>query len=174
MISVLFLCLSIAKTIKRKKSSRSIQRERPSRLSKNDVSSISNGIVRERQGEDNNSVRILSEGIVNVSFDDIDDINMIDSGSIDTVNDDDGDKKESWDINANGVNSVSVGNGVMRSISFKDDLLFKLKRNKEESVSENQDKDKSSKTSSNHTHGPSLFTCSQECFKNNSIRLLEH
>ena len=169
MISVLFLCLSIAKTIKRKKNSRSIQRERPSRLSKNDVSSISNGIVRERQGEDNNSVRILSEGIVNVSFDDIDDINMIDSGSIDTVNDDDGDKKESWDINANGVN-----NGVMRSISFKDDLLFKLKRNKEESVSENQDKDNSSKTSSNHTHGPSLFTCSQECFKNNSIRLLEH
>ena len=82
---------------------------------------MSNGVVRERPKEEENTcVSIISSGVVNVSFDDIEDMNMIDSGSVATVSDDE-----------EGTNKAVVGEivtfekivSIKRSVSFKDELL---------------------------------------------------
>ena len=120
-ISVLFLCLSIVKTLKRRQSLRlnSIRRRRSTK--RHNVDSLSNGVVRERPKEEENTcVSIISSGVVNVSFDDIEDMNMIDSGSVATVSDDE-----------EGTNKAVVGEivtsekivSIKRSVSFKDELL---------------------------------------------------
>ena len=131
-----------------------MRRQRPP---KNDVSSLSNGIVRERPNEDSNCVSIISSGVVNVSFDDIDDMNMIDSGSVATVNDDEDNEGEAMDVTFK-KKDVSIE----RSVSFKDEVL---KENKNVQIAAvREDSDKSSELTSDHQHGPSLFSCSKDCF----------
>ena len=126
------------------------------RSTKNDVSSLSNGIVRERPNEDSNCVSIISSGVVNVSFDDIDDMNMIDSGSVATVDDDEDNEGEAMDVTFK-KKDVSIE----RSVSFKDEV-----KENEEIAAVREDSDKSSKLTSDHQHqhGPSLFSCSKDCF----------
>lgn len=126
------------------------------RSTKNDVSSLSNGIVRERPNEDSNCVSIISSGVVNVSFDDIDDMNMIDSGSVATVNDDEDNEVEAIDV-AFKKKDVSIE----RSVSFKDEV----QENEESAaVAVREDSDHSLKLTLDHQHGPKLFSCSKDCF----------
>ena len=75
---------------------------------------MSNGIVRERPKEENTCVSIISSGVVNVSFDDIEDMNMIDSGSVATVSDDE--DRENKTVTSDKIVSIK------RSVSFKDEL----------------------------------------------------
>ena len=91
---------------------------RRSRSNKQDVAILSNGIVREPPEEDTNPVSIISSGVVNVSFDDIDDMNMIDSGSVATVSDDEGREKETMDGDIVSYEKIV---GLKRSVSFKDE-----------------------------------------------------
>ena len=117
LISVLFLCLSIVKTLKRKQSLRLNSIRRP-RSTKHDIASLSNGIVRERPEEENICVSIISSGVVNVSFDDIEDMNMIDSGSVATVSDDEDRENQTEDGKI--VTSDKIVS-IKRSVSFKDE-----------------------------------------------------
>ena len=80
---------------------------------------MSNGIVRERPKEENTCVSIISSGVVNVSFDDIEDMNMIDSGSVATVSDDE--DRENKTVDRKIVTSDKIVS-IKRSVSFKDEL----------------------------------------------------
>ena len=134
---------------------------RGSRSTKHDVASLSNGIVRERPKDDNNPVSIISNGVVNVSFDDIDDINMIDSGSVATVNDDDDRENETMEEDIVTFEKIV---SLKRSVSFKDE---QQENRSEAIVSVKEDSDKPSERSVDHRHGPRLFSCSKDCFGTN-------
>ena len=62
---------------------------------------------------------IISSGVVNVSFDDIEDMNMIDSGSVATVSDDE--DRENKTVDRKIVTSDKIVS-IKRSVSFKDEL----------------------------------------------------
>ena len=181
-VSVLFICLSMAK-IKRKPLI-SVNDDRPGQVQQNHV-----------------EIHTISNGIINMNFDDIDDIDMIDNSSIETFNEDHHDMLEIP------VDLVIENRRIGKSISYRDDIAQPASKEKledetkiepqgresnkingieiEESTPEdsltyreknqkpnNTSQEYEDKTSSvkqeyvlDHVHGPSVFQCSKNCFQ---------
>ena len=101
----------------------------------------------------------ISNGIINLNFD-ADDIDMIDSDSVNTIHNDEEENEKEVKI-------------VKRKVSFRDDLQKQLdkKEQKDDIDTVNTPNEDSSKNPDyeshlTHVHGPSLFQCTLDCFEN--------
>ena len=190
-VSVLFICLSMAK-IKRKP-----------------LISINDDRLPPQVQQNHVEVHAISNGIINVSFDDIDDIDMIDNSSIETFNED------QYGMFEIPVDLVIEDRKIGRSVSFKDDFAhlrseiatvvnhemgpkeegeaikndneknpgiikdtchensiksqcsIQVDQNQKQPLKEPEKIGTLGKQDSDpdHVHGPSLFQCSKNCFQ---------
>ena len=147
-IPVLFLCLSFAKSLKK-------------------TPSVVTEVVLDRP-RTAATVSTISNGVINVCFDDLE---MIDSSSVASVatHREDGDRdrdpqSEGEDVAEEVfVEAPKAECKLKRNVSFKDDIpsIRVVKVDGSDNVSQSQ-KDKLELP---HIHGPSLFQCSHNCFQ---------
>ena len=147
-IPVLFLCLSFAKSLKK-------------------TPSVVTEVVLDRP-RTTATVSTISNGVINVSFDDFE---MIDSSSVASVatHREDGDRdrdpqSEGEDVAEEVfVDAPKAECKLKRNVSFKDDIpsIRVVKVEESEDVSQSQKE----KLELPHIHGPSLFQCSHNCFQ---------
>ena len=149
-IPVLFLCLSFAKSLKK-------------------TQSVVTEVVLDRP-RTTATVSTISNGVINVSFDDFE---MIDSSSVASVatHREDGDRDHDRILQSEGedvaeevfVDAPKAECKLKRIVSFKDDIpsIRVVKVEESDDVSQSQ-KDK---LDLSHIHGPSLFQCSHNCFQ---------
>ena len=147
-IPVLFLCLSFAKSLKK-------------------TPSVVTEVVLDRP-RTTATVSTISNGVINVSFDDFE---MIDSSSVASVathregGDHDRDPQSEGEDVAEEVfvNAPKAECKLKRNVSFKDDIpsIRVVKVEESEDVSQSQKE----KLELPHIHGPSLFQCSHNCFQ---------
>ena len=147
-IPVLFLCLSFAKSLKK-------------------TPSVVTEVVLDRP-RTAATVSTISNGVINVCFDDLE---MIDSSSVASVatnregEDGDRDRDPQSENVAEEVfvDAPKAECKLKRNVSFKDDIpsIRVVKVDGSDNVSQSQ-KDKLELP---HIHGPSLFQCSHNCFQ---------
>ena len=149
-IPVLFLCLSFAKSLKK-------------------TPSVVTEVVLDRP-RTAATVSTISNGVINVCFDDLE---MIDSSSVASVatHREDGDRDRDRISQSEGeyvaeevfVEAPKAECKLRRNVSFKDDIpsIHVVKVEESDDVSQSQ-KDKLELP---HIHGPSLFQCSHNCFQ---------
>ena len=149
-IPVLFLCLSFAKSLKK-------------------TPSVVTEVVLDRP-RTTATVSTISNGVINVSFDDFE---MIDSSSVASVatHREDGDRDHDRILQSEGedvaeevfVDAPKAECKLKRNVSFKDDIpsIRVVKVEESDDVSQSQ----MEKLELPHIHGPSLFQCSHNCFQ---------